>query len=32
MQNANSTNGDLLPHEVDINLNVLCATMLNWVG
>ena len=32
MQNTKITNGDLLPEEVKIDLNVLGALMLNQVG
>jgi hypothetical protein len=32
VQNANFPNGDLVTDEVEINLNMLRALMLNWVG
>ena len=32
MQNTKITNGDLLPNEVKIDLNVLGSLMLNRVG
>jgi hypothetical protein len=32
VQNANLPNGDLVTYEVEINLNMLHALMLNWVG
>jgi len=32
MQNTKITNSDSFPDEVKINLNVLCALMLNRIG
>lgn len=32
MKNSDITNGHLVANEVQINLNVLCALMLNWIG
>jgi hypothetical protein len=32
VQNANFPNGDLVTDEVEINLNMLCVLVLNWVG
>jgi len=32
MQDTNITNGDTLSDEVEINLDVLRALMLHWVG
>jgi hypothetical protein len=32
MQNVNFPNGDLVTDEVKINLDMLCALMLNGVG
>jgi hypothetical protein len=32
VQNVNFPNDDLVTDEVEINLNMLCALMLNWVG
>ena len=32
MHDADITNSNTLPHEVKINLNVLGALMLSWVG
>ena len=32
MENSNMTEGDTLPNKVEINLNVLCALMLDRVG
>jgi len=31
MHDADFTNGNTLPHEVEIDLNVLGALMLNWI-
>ena len=32
MKNSKITNGNPLPNEVEINLNMLGSLMLNWVG
>ena len=32
MKDPNLAQGDLLMDEVNINLNVLCATMMNEIG
>lgn len=32
MQNPKITNSDSLSDEVQIDLNVLCPLMLNWIG
>ena len=32
MENPNLTEGDTLPNKVEINLNVLCALMLDRIG
>jgi hypothetical protein len=32
MQDPNFTKRDTLSDEVDVNLNVLGATMLHWIG
>jgi hypothetical protein len=32
MKNTNITNGNTLANEVEINLDMLCALMLNWVS
>jgi hypothetical protein len=32
VKNSNVAKGDLLAYEVDIQLNMLGAAMMNWVG
>jgi hypothetical protein len=32
MKNSNVTESNLLTNKVDVQLNVLCATMMNGVG
>ena len=32
MKNTTITNGNPLPDEVEVNLNMLGALMLNWIG
>jgi hypothetical protein len=32
MKNVNVTTSNTFPHKVEVNLDVLGALMLNWVG
>jgi nucleoside-triphosphatase THEP1 len=31
MKNMNFAKGDLITNKMDVNLNVLCSSMLNWI-